>query len=106
MNRTIISLEKYRFTSAAAFLLFRSEFKIGTCSYTIEKIQVPFSIAIETGELVQERFPNHLRMGTARRKQDKETDEVGKNGGVSMERSKAGRKKEVPIAYHYSIKIQ
>ena len=32
-------------------------------------------------------------MGTARRKQDKETDEEGKKRDVSIERSKAGTKK-------------
>ena len=33
------------------------------------------------------------RMGTARLKSDKETDEEGKKTGESMERSKAGMKK-------------
>ena len=30
----------------------------------------------------------------------------GKKGGVSMEKSKAGTKKEVPTAYHILTKIQ
>ena len=54
-------------------------------------------MAIENGELIQECFPKHSRMGTARKKRDKETEE-GKKRGVSMERSKAGTKKEVPMA--------
>ena len=37
-------------------------------------------------------FPKHSHMGTARMKKDKETDEESKKRGVSMERSKAGRK--------------
>ena len=38
-------------------------------------------------------FPKHLRMGTARMKYDKETEEVGKKRGVSVEKNKAGTKK-------------
>ena len=43
-----------------------------------EKKQVPFSMAIENEELMHECFPKHRRMGTARMKLDKETDEEGK----------------------------
>ena len=53
-------------------------------------------MAIGNGELMHECFPKHLRMGTARMKQDKETDEGGKKRGVSMEKSKAGTKKRCP----------
>ena len=49
-------------------------------------------MAIEHGELTHECFPKHSRMGTARTKQDKETDD-GNKRGVSMERSKAGTNK-------------
>ena len=45
-------------------------------------------------------------MGTARMKQGKETEEEGKKRDVSMEQVKRARKKEVPTAYHYLIKIQ
>ena len=38
-------------------------------------------------------FPIHSCMGTAKMKQDKETDEEGKKRDVSMERSKADAKK-------------
>ena len=41
---------------------------------------------------MHECFPKHTRMGTARMKYDKVTDEEGKNIGVRMERSKAGKK--------------
>ena len=44
---------------------------------------------------MHECFPKHPCMGTARMKNDKETDEEGKKRGVSMERSKAGAWKEV-----------
>ena len=57
---------------------------------------VPFSMAIANGDLMHECFPKHSRMGTARTKLDKETDEEGKKRGVSMERSKAGTKKRSP----------
>ena len=59
-----------------------------------EKRKVPFSMAIGHGELMHEWFP--LRMGTARTKIDKETDEEGKKLGVSMERSKAGTNERSP----------
>ena len=35
-------------------------------------------MAIENGELMHECFPKHLRMGTARMKEDNETDEDGR----------------------------
>ena len=52
-------------------------------------------MAIGNGELMQECFPKHSHMGTARMKSDKETDEEGKKG-VSMERSKASTKERSP----------
>ena len=66
--KNIVCLEKYRFTSESVFVLFATEFKMYTCSYTIRKKQVPFSISKGNGELRQECFPNHLHMGTARMK--------------------------------------
>ena len=69
-----------------------------------EKKEAPFSMAVGNGGLMQECFPKHSRMGTARMKYDKETEE-GKKKDVSMERSKAGTNKEVPMSYHYLIKI-
>ena len=76
------------------------------CTRSVEKNQVPFSMAIENGQLMRECFPKHSRRGTARIKCDKETDEDNKKRGLSMEKVKGGRKKEVPLAYHYLIKIQ
>ena len=52
-------------------------------------------MAIGNGELMHEYFPKHLRMGTARMKYNKETDEGGKKSGVSMEKSKAGTEKKM-----------
>ena len=49
-------------------------------------------MAIGNVELVQECFPEHSRMATARMKQDKETDEGGKKKGASIF-SEAGTKK-------------
>ena len=65
------------------------------CTYScaVGNKGVPFSMAIGNGELMHECFPKHLRMGTARIKQDKETDEDGKKRGVRMERGKADTKK-------------
>ena len=53
---------------------------------------------IGNDEIMHECFPKHSRTGTARMKYDKETDEEGKNRGVSVEISKASTKK-VPTAY-------
>ena len=63
---------------------------------------------------MHECFHKHSRVGTARMKEDNETDEDGKKRGVIMEESTVGygrkysraRKKEVPTAYHYQFKIQ
>ena len=78
-----------------------------TCSCAVGKKGVSFSMTIGNEELMHECFPKHLRMETARMKYDKET-EGGKKRGVSMEKSKAGRKrkKDVPMAYHILTKIQ
>ena len=62
-----------------------------TCSCTVEKKQISFSMTIGNEELVHECFPKHLRMGTARMIKDREREEVKRC--VSMERSKAGTKK-------------
>ena len=61
-----------------------------TCSCTAGKKEVSFSM---TGneELMQECFPKHLRMGTARMKYDRERED--KKRCMSMERSKADTKK-------------
>ena len=37
-------------------------------------------------------------------KEEKETDEGGKKRSVSIEKSKSGKKKDVPTAYHILIK--
>ena len=57
--------------------------------------KVPFSMPIENGELMQECFPNHSRMGTSRIKQDKETDEEGEYGRKQSEQGK--KKSRRPI---------
>ena len=62
-------------------------------------------MAIGNGELMHECFPKHLRMGTARIKYDKETNEGGKKRDVSMKNRKAGTKKYVLTADHILIKI-
>ena len=51
--------------------------------------EVPFSMAIGNGELLQECFPKHSRMGTARMK----LDEDGQKRGVSMEKNTASTNK-------------
>ena len=67
-----------------------------TCSCTVGKNEVSFSMTIGNEELMQECFPKHLRMGTARMKLDRQRED--KKRCVSMERSKAGTKNEVPKA--------
>ena len=68
-------------------------------SYTKERNEVPFSMAIGNWELMHECFPKHPSMGTARIKLDNETDEDGQKRGVSMEKSTAGtnKKSRLPI---------
>ena len=61
--------------------------------FASRKWQVAFSAAIGTMELVHKCLPKHSRMGTARRKLDKQTDKECKKTGVSMERSKEGTKR-------------
>ena len=75
-------------------------------AFTERKNKVPFSVAIGHGELMHECFPKHLRMGTARMKSDKKTDEGGKKKGVNIEKRKAGTKRDVPTASHILIKIR
>ena len=58
--------------------------------------EVPFSMAIGNGELMQECFPKHSRMGKARMKYDNEIDEDAQKRGVSMEKSTAGTNKRSP----------
>ena len=61
-------------------------------------------MAIGKVELMHECFPKNSRMGTARMKQYKETDQECKNG-VSMERSKADMKeKRSPDGLNYPNK--
>ena len=57
----------------------------------VGKKEVSFRMTIGN-ELMHECFPKHLRMGTARNKTEKD------KRCVSMERSKAGTKNEVPKA--------
>ena len=53
---------------------------------------VPFSMAIENVGLMHECYSQHLRMGTERMQEDKDTEEDGKHSGMKMERCKAGTK--------------
>ena len=62
-------------------------------------------MAIGNEELMQEYFPKHSRMGTARTKWDKEAEECKKRG-ASMGIRKADTKKKIPTAYHYLIYIK
>ena len=52
-------------------------------------------MAIGNVELTHECFPKHSRMGTARMKLDKETDEEDKKRSVSMKRSTANTKEKI-----------
>ena len=63
-----------------------------TCSCTAGKKKVSFSMIIGNEELMQECFPKHLRMRTARMKYDRERED-DKKRCMSMERSKADTKK-------------
>ena len=77
-------------------------------------------MGIGNGKLTHVYFLKHSCMGTARMKEDKETDEEGKTRGVSVERSKAGTKERshnglslpnqntiiINIICHYFIRYQ
>ena len=63
-------------------------------------------MSIGNGELMHEHFSKHSCMGTARLKLYKETDEVGKKRGVSMERSKAVTKERSTDCLYCLTKIQ
>ena len=67
-----------------------------TCSCTVRKKEASFSMAIGNEELMLECFPKHLRMGTAKMKEDREREDDKRC--MSMERSKADTKNEVPKA--------
>ena len=54
-------------------------------------------MAIGHGELMQECFPKHSRMGTARTKSDKEINEEGKKRGLRIESNKKKKKSKRPI---------
>ena len=63
--------------------------RLGMVSFsctTERKNDVPFSMAVRNGELMNECFHKQSRMGTGRitMTEDKETDEEGKKRGVSM----------------------
>ena len=60
--------------------------------------QVPFSMAIKNVELMQECFPKHLSMGTARMKQGREAEEKGRKKIVNGKRSTPGKKNDVSTA--------
>ena len=49
-------------------------------------------MAIEKMELKHARFPKHFHMGATRLKEDKQTEKVGKQKRVKMERRKVGMK--------------
>ena len=76
-----------------------------TCSCSVGKKQVPLSMAIGNMELMQECFPKHSRMGAARTKYGKETDEEGNKRRENGKKQSRHEKKEVLTAYHVLILI-
>ena len=52
-------VKRNTFTSAQLFLVFLIEYTLCSCSCTVGKKQVPFSMAIGNGELVHECLPTH-----------------------------------------------
>ena len=55
-------------------------------------------MAIENTELMHKHFPKHLPIGTTKIKEDKETEEKGKQKSVKMKKLKWASNKEVPKA--------
>ena len=72
------------------------------------KKEVPFSMTIGNGELMQECFPKHSRMDQQEWHKTKRqnTDEESKEGGMSMERSKADTKERCPDGLPLHNKLQ
>ena len=62
MVRGVRLVSRYRFTSTQLFLVFRSEYTMCTCSCTVGKKEVSFSMIIGNEELMHECFPKHLRI--------------------------------------------
>ena len=83
VGHQIVNLD-FQITSAELFLALRYEYTLCTCSFSVGIQQVPFSMAIGNEELMHECAPKHLRMGTARLKLSKATDEEGWMRGVSI----------------------
>ena len=63
-------------------------------------------MAIGNWELMHECFHKHSRMGTARMKEDNETDDDGQKRAVTMEKVQRARITEAQTAYHILIEIQ
>ena len=57
----------FRFTSESIFLPYCARFSLCTCSCTVGRKEVSFSMTIGNEELTHECFPKHLRMGTAKK---------------------------------------
>ena len=53
--------------------------------FALRKIQVPYSMAIANEKLLHKRVLKHSRLGTARMKSDKATEEGGKKRRVNRE---------------------
>ena len=66
----------------------------------VRREQVPFSMAIENMELMHECSPKHLRMGTARLKEEKESEEEGKKR-MNVERTTADTKIRSAVQSHF-----
>ena len=86
--------------NCSLFVCLVSYFTAGTSpqkSIGARSEQVPFSMAIENGELMNECFPKHLRMGTARLKLDNETEEENKKRRMIVEISTVDTKTRSPV---------
>ena len=58
-NGNLNGLVYFKRHSVQLFLVFRSEYTVCTCSCTVGKKQVLFSVATGNWELMQECFPKH-----------------------------------------------
>ena len=75
---------------------------VTTQEYWFPKRAGSIQYGIENGTLMQECFPKHLRMGSARLKSDNETKEESKKRRINIGRSTADTKKEV-LSRHFVV---
>ena len=87
------SARRYRGDKVCLFSLVFDSRHVNTKEYWCPKRTSSIQYDYKNGELMHDCSPKHLRMGTARLKQDNETEEESKKMRMNVERSTADTKK-------------